>query len=154
MSSISPSVLKSVEEVLNQKPVRRINLKVSLLLLGPKAHSAEIPCYIDVDKHFEELRYFFIEERVESINKEFEGSFFVKLFDFSAYSKTADSITRLAFNAEVLCFDKNNLCISDIEDEIVLRPECTDCIIELDGEEYDIYGRMPEVQVLEIVDLL
>lgn len=134
-------------------PVRRINLKVSLMLLSLKPYSAEIPCFLDVDKYFEELRYFFIEERVEQINKEYEGSFFVKLFDFSAHSKTPESITRLAFNAEVLCFDKDNLCISDIEDEIVLKPECTDCIIELDGEEYEIYSRLPEIQLLETVDL-
>ena len=153
MSSISPSSIKSVKDVFNQKPVRRITLKISILLLGPKAHSADIPTYIDVDKHFEELRYFFIEERVEQINKEYEGSFFVKLFDFSAHSKTPDSITRLVFYAEVLCFDKNNLNISDIEDEVTLKPECTDCIIELNGEEYEIYGRLPEVEVIETVDL-
>jgi hypothetical protein len=135
------------------KPVRRITLKVSLLLLGPKVRSADIPCYIDVDKYFEELRYFFIENHTEQINETYKDTFFVKLFDFSSYSKTLDSITRLAFNAEVLCFDKNNLCISDIEDELVLKPEYTNCTIDLDDEEYEIYGRIPEVEVIETVDL-
>jgi hypothetical protein len=136
------------------KPVRRITLKISLLLLGPKVRSADIPCYIDVDKYFEELRYFFIENHTEQINETYKDLFFVKLFDFSAYSKTPESITRLVFNAEVLCFDKNDLYISDIKDELVLKPECCDCTIELDGEEYEIYGRLPEIEVLESVDLL